>query len=101
MKKIVQIIKQRSLTRKLLISFLAILILPISTLAFIAYQSAVSTLDRQMMGSALDNVQQINDMINTSISQKEDGTAYFSDWLTKDRYKPKNHRKLPINSQST
>lgn len=54
--KIVQIIKQRSLTRKLLISFLAILILPISTLAFIAYQSAVSTLDRQMMGSALDNV---------------------------------------------
>ncbi|AMQ68867.1 methyl-accepting chemotaxis protein [Bacillus velezensis] len=94
MKKIVQIIKQRSLTRKLLISFLAILILPISTLAFIAYQSAVSTLDRQMMGSALDNVQQINDMINTSISQKEDGTAYFSDWLTKDRYKPKNQSQI-------
>lgn len=59
MKKIVQIIKQRSLTRKLLISFLAILILPISTLAFIAYQSAVSTLDRQMMGSALDNVRRL------------------------------------------
>ncbi|WJM60988.1 methyl-accepting chemotaxis protein [Bacillus amyloliquefaciens] len=89
-----QIIKQRSLTRKLLISFLAILILPISTLAFIAYQSAVSTLDRQMMGSALDNVQQINDMINTSISQKEDGAAYFSDWLTKDRYKPKNQSQI-------
>ncbi len=74
--------------------FLAILILPISTLAFIAYQSAVSTLDRQMMGSALDNVRQINDMINTSISQKEDGTAYFSDWLTKDRYKPKNQSQI-------
>lgn len=59
MKKIVQIIKQRSLTRKLLISFLAILILPISTLAFIAYQSAVSTLDRQMMESALDNVRRL------------------------------------------
>ena len=41
-----------------------------------------------------DNVQQINDMINTSISQKEDGTAYFSDWLTKDRYKPKNQSQI-------
>ena len=100
MKKIVQIIKQRSLTRKLLISFLAILILPISTLAFIAYQSAVSTLDRQMMGSALDNVQQINDMINTSISQKTERhiSATGSQRIGTSR---KTNRKLPINSQST
>ncbi|KXZ13330.1 chemotaxis protein [Bacillus nakamurai] len=94
MKKIVQIIKQRSLTRKLLISFLAVLILPVSVLAFIAYQSAVSTLDRQVMGSALENVQQINNLINTSISQKEDGTAYFSEWLTEDKYKPKNKAQI-------
>ncbi|MBT2575583.1 methyl-accepting chemotaxis protein [Bacillus sp. ISL-51] len=94
MKKIVQIIKQRSLTRKLLISFLAVLILPVSVLAFIAYQSAVSTLDRQVMGSALENVQQINNLINTSISQKEDGAAYFSEWLTEDKYKPKNKAQM-------
>lgn len=101
MKKIVQIIKQRSLTRKLLISFLAILILPISTLAFIAYQSAVSTLDRQMMGSALDNVQQINDMINTSISQRKTERHISATGSPRIDTSRKTNRKLPINSQST
>ncbi|PWG67937.1 chemotaxis protein, partial [Enterobacter mori] len=71
MKKILQLIKQRSITRKLLVSFLSILIIPVVILAIFAYQSASSSLDRQMMGSALENVQQLNEIINTSICEKE------------------------------
>ncbi len=71
MKKILQLIKQRSITRKLLVSFLSILIIPVVILATIAYQSASDSLDRQMMGSALENVQQLNEIINTSIGEKK------------------------------
>lgn len=94
MKKILQLIKQRSITRKLLISFLSILIIPVVILAAIAYQSASSSLDRQMMGSALENVQQLNEIINTSIGEKENSAAYFSEWLTKERYNAKSNASI-------
>lgn len=94
MKKILQLIKQRSITRKLLVSFLSILIIPVVILAAIAYQSASSSLDRQMMGSALENVQQLNEIINTSIGEKENSAAYFSEWLTKERYNAKSNASI-------
>ncbi|WP_459213328.1 methyl-accepting chemotaxis protein [Bacillus rugosus] len=94
MKKILQLIKQRSITRKLLVSFLSILIIPVAILAAIAYQSASSSLDRQMMGSALENVQQLNETINTSIGEKENSAAYFSEWLTKKRYNAKSNASI-------
>ncbi|MGG0774335.1 methyl-accepting chemotaxis protein [Bacillus rugosus] len=94
MKKILQLIKQRSITRKLLVSFLSILIIPVVILAAIAYQSASSSLDRQMMGSALENVQQLNETINTSIGEKENSAAYFSEWLTKKRYNAKSNASI-------
>ncbi|WP_459213444.1 methyl-accepting chemotaxis protein [Bacillus spizizenii] len=94
MKKILQLIKQRSITRKLLVSFLSILIIPVVILAVIAYQSASSSLDRQMMGSALENVQQLNEIINTTIGEKENSAAYFSEWLTKERYNAKSNASI-------
>ncbi|WP_276732905.1 methyl-accepting chemotaxis protein [Bacillus sp. (in: firmicutes)] len=94
MKKILQLIKQRSITRKLLVSFLSILIIPVAILAAFAYQSASSSLDRQMMGSALENVQQLNEIINTSIGEKENSAAYFSEWLTKERYNAKSNASI-------
>ncbi|MCY8749295.1 methyl-accepting chemotaxis protein [Bacillus spizizenii] len=94
MKKILQLIKQRSITRKLLVSFLSILIIPVVILAVIAYQSASSSLDRQMMGSALENVQQLNEIINTTIGEKENSAAYFSEWLTKVRYNAKSNASI-------
>ncbi|QIW82260.1 methyl-accepting chemotaxis protein [Bacillus tequilensis] len=94
MKKILQLIKQRSITRKLLVSFLSILIIPVVILAAIAYQSASSSLDKQMMGSALQNVQQLNEIINTSIGEKEDSADYFSEWLTKERYNAKSNASI-------
>lgn len=89
MKKLINLIKQRSITRKLVVSFLIILIIPISILAFSAYQSTKSSLDKQMMGSALENVQQLNEIINDNIGEKEDSTAYFSEWLNQKVYKDK------------
>ncbi|MCY7763734.1 methyl-accepting chemotaxis protein [Bacillus spizizenii] len=94
MKKILQLIKQRSITRKLLVSFLSILIIPVVILAVIAYQSASSSLDKQMMGSALENVQQLNEIINTTIGEKENSAAYFSEWLTKERYNAKSNASI-------
>lgn len=93
MKKILQLIKQRSITRKLLVSFLSILIIPVVILAIFAYQSASSSLDRQMMGSALENVQQLNEIINTSIGEKENSADYFSEWLTK-KYNAKSNASI-------
>ncbi|KUP35848.1 methyl-accepting chemotaxis protein [Bacillus halotolerans] len=94
MKKILQLIKQRSITRKLLVSFLSILIIPVAIVAAIAYESASSSLDRQMMGSALENVQQLNDIINTSIGEKENSAEYFSEWLTQKKYKAKSNASI-------
>ncbi|RPJ99126.1 hypothetical protein BSBH6_03957 [Bacillus subtilis] len=94
MKKILQLIKQRSITRKLLVSFLSILIIPVVILAIFAYQSASSSLDKQMMGSASENVQQLNEIINTSIGEKENSAAYFSEWLTKERYNAKSNASI-------
>ncbi|WP_032726775.1 methyl-accepting chemotaxis protein [Bacillus sp. JZ76] len=94
MKKILQLIKQRSITRKLLVSFLSILIIPVVILAIFAYQSASSSLDRQMMGSALENVQQLNEIINTSIGEKENSADYFSEWLTKEKYNAKSNASI-------
>lgn len=71
MKKTLTTIRRSSIARRLIISFLLILIVPITALSVSAYQSAVASLDVQMTQSAKENVQILDHIIDDKISTTE------------------------------
>ncbi|MBU2661169.1 methyl-accepting chemotaxis protein TlpB [Bacillus cabrialesii] len=94
MKKTLTTIRRSSIARRLIISFLLILIVPITVLSVIAYQSAVASLDIQMTQSAKENVQILDHIIDDKISTTEKSLAFFSDWATADKFKDKKKTEL-------
>lgn len=89
MKKTLTTIRRASIARRLIISFLLILIVPITALSVSAYQSAVASLDIQMTQSAKENVQVLDHIIDDKISTTEKSLAFFSEWATADKFKDK------------
>lgn len=89
MKKTLTTIRRSSIARRLIISFMLILIVPITVLSVSAYQSAVASLDIQMTQSAKENVQILDHIIDDKISTTEKSLAFFSDWATADKFKDK------------
>lgn len=89
MKKTLTTIRRSSIARRLIISFLLILIVPATVLSVSAYQSAVASLDIQMTQSAKENVQILDHIIDDKISTTEKSLAFFSDWATADKFKDK------------
>lgn len=87
-------IRRSSIARRLSISFLLILIVPITALSVSAYQSAVASLDVQMMQSAKENVQILDHIIDDKISSTEKSLAYFSDWATAEKFQDKKKTEL-------
>ncbi len=71
MKKTLTTIRRSSIARRLIISFLLILIVPITALSVSAYQSAVSSLDVQMTQSAKENIQILDHIIDDKIRTTE------------------------------
>lgn len=94
MKKTLTTIRRSSLARRLIISFLLILIVPITALSVSAYQSAVASLDVQMTQSAKENVQILDHIIDDKISTTEKSLAYFSDWATAEKFQDKKKSEL-------
>ncbi|MGF9603690.1 methyl-accepting chemotaxis protein TlpA [Bacillus subtilis] len=94
MKKTLTTIRRSSIARRLIISFLLILIVPITALSVSAYQSAVSSLDVQMTQSAKENVQILDHIIDDKISTTEKSLAYFSDWATEEKFQDKKKTEL-------
>ena len=94
MKKTLTTIRRSSIARRLIISFLLILIVPITALSVSAYQSAVASLDVQMTQSAKENVQILDHIIDDKISTTEKILAYFSDWATEEKFQDKKKTEL-------
>ncbi|MFT3656071.1 Methyl-accepting chemotaxis protein McpA [Bacillus sp. B01(2024)] len=94
MKKTAKNIVKKSIARKLIISFLLILIIPVAVLAASAYRSAASSVENQMMESAEGNVQILNNMIDDRIGTFTKSSAYFSEWATNAKFKEKNQTEM-------
>ncbi|MEC1401852.1 methyl-accepting chemotaxis protein TlpA [Bacillus subtilis] len=94
MKKTLTTIRRSSIAKRLIISFLLILIVPITALSVSAYQSAVASLDVQMTQSAKENVQILDHIIDDKISTTEKSLAYFSDWATAEKFQDKKKSEL-------
>ncbi len=94
MKKTLTTIRRSSIARRLIISFLLILIVPITAISVSAYQSAVASLDVQMTQSAKENVQILDHIIGDKISTTEKSLAYFSDWATAEKFQDKKKSEL-------
>lgn len=71
MNKLLEWIKRPSISKKLFLSFLLVLTVPILALSFSAYQTAGSTLESEIMRSARDNVEQLNEIIDQNIEKKK------------------------------
>ncbi|MEC0768309.1 methyl-accepting chemotaxis protein TlpB [Bacillus atrophaeus] len=94
MKKTITTVRKSSIGRRLIISFLLILILPIAVLATSAYKSAVSSLEKQMVQSAKENVAILDKIINEKVNSNKKYTEFFSKDVTAEKLKEKNQKKL-------
>lgn len=94
MRKTAKNIAKKSIARKLILSFLLILLIPVAVLGASAYRSAASSVENQMMESAEGNVQILNNMIDDRIGTFTKSSAYFSEWATSAKFKEKNQTEM-------
>ncbi len=71
MKKIVNWIKHPSLSKRLAVSFLLILTLPVLILSGVSYYTAGSSIEDEIMRSARNSVDQLNETIDQNIEKKK------------------------------
>ncbi|WP_411809906.1 hypothetical protein [Bacillus paralicheniformis] len=89
MKKLLNWMKRPSISKKLIFSFIFILTIPILVLSATSYFTASSTLEDEILRSAKDNIDELNDIIQQDIGSKETSIAYFSEWIDQKAYKEK------------
>ncbi|WP_442853769.1 methyl-accepting chemotaxis protein TlpB [Bacillus sp. TH008] len=87
-------IKRPSISKRLIISFLCILTIPVSALAFSSYSTAGHSLEGEIMRSANNSVDQLNKMISQNVEKKADAIAYFSETIRKKAYEEKGQTSL-------
>lgn len=76
-----------SLKNKLLISFLAVLLIPSIIIGFNSYQSAENTINHIVMDSAEESTQLINQAISQFVDSQIQNIDYLSDTLQPDHIK--------------
>lgn len=81
MGKMIQWFKKPSISKKLIIAFLVVLILPTVALTISAFFTSKTELDKQIMGSAMSQVNAFDTLINENIGNKSDAVTLFSDSL--------------------
>ncbi|MEC1262238.1 methyl-accepting chemotaxis protein [Bacillus swezeyi] len=94
MPKMINWMKHPSIAKKLILSFLFILTVPIIVLSYSAYQTASSTLDTEIISSARENVEQLNEIIDQNISQKANAASHFSSLMKESTYKEKGNASI-------
>ncbi|WP_458110782.1 methyl-accepting chemotaxis protein [Bacillus sp. PK6-013] len=94
MKKIVNWIKHPSLSKRLAVSFLLILTLPVLILSGVSYYTAGSSIEDEIMRSARNSVDQLNETIDQNIEKKADAITYFSEVIKEKAYKEKGQTSL-------
>lgn len=87
--KFIQYFRKPSISKKLVFSFLFILLCPIIVLAFSSYHTASTSLNDQIMQSAKENVEQLDKNITKVVKVKTDSADFFSKWITEKKLKQK------------
>ncbi|MCY7526067.1 HAMP domain-containing protein, partial [Bacillus safensis] len=95
MKKI-NFFKHFTMSKKLITAFLAILLVPILVLAAFSYEVASKSLNDEIMSSAANGVQQLNELINKDIQPKIDMVSYLSKSIKKGELTAKNKDLLKV-----
>jgi len=74
-------VKQLSLRKKLIFSFLAMLIIPTLLIGIVSYQSAEKQISEEQQASATESVRMLNTNITNTIEPKVKDVQYFSNKL--------------------
>ncbi|WP_412676902.1 hypothetical protein [Bacillus siamensis] len=90
MKKFINWCTKASISRKLIISFIVILIIPILVLEFSSYHTASNSLDDQISGNAKNNIESFNTTITNDIGAKAKAIEFFSETLKGSSFSKKN-----------
>ncbi|TQR24922.1 HAMP domain-containing protein [Bacillus safensis] len=90
MGKMIQWFKKPSISKKLIIAFLVVLILPTVALTISAFFTSKTELDKQIMGSAMSQVNAFDTLINENIGNKSDAVTLFTDTLKASSLQEKN-----------
>ncbi|AVM25199.1 methyl-accepting chemotaxis protein [Bacillus pumilus] len=90
MGKMIQWLKKPSISKKLIIAFLVVLILPTVALTISAFFTSKTELDKQIMGSAMSQVNAFDTLINENIGNKADAVTLFTDTLKASNLQEKN-----------
>lgn len=90
MGKMIQWFKKPSISKKLIIAFLVVLILPTVALTISAFFTSKTELDKQIMGSAMSQVNAFDTLINENIGNKADAVTLFADSLKASNLQEKN-----------
>ncbi|MCY9269694.1 chemotaxis protein, partial [Bacillus licheniformis] len=86
--------KHPSLSKRLAVSFLLILTLPVLVLSGVSYYTAGGSIEDEIMRSARNSVDQLNEMIDQNIEKKADAVTYFSEEIKEKTYKEKGQTSL-------
>lgn len=89
MKSAIKWLKKPSISKRLIISFTLVLVLPIITLSTISYQIAKEELDHEIMYGAKARVNDMNDMIEQKLLNKENAVKLFTQTTTAADFKRK------------
>lgn len=77
MKKLLNWMKRPSISKKLIFSFIFILTIPILVLSVTSYFTASKTLEDEILRSAKDNIDELNDIIQQDIGKEGDFHCVF------------------------
>ncbi|KLV24828.1 chemotaxis protein [Bacillus altitudinis] len=94
MKSIIKWLKKPSISKKLIISFTLVLVVPIIILSTISYEIAKRELDDEIMYGAHARVTELNDMIEQKLLNKENAVKHFIETSTAAVFKKKNQHEL-------
>nr|WP_111292505.1 methyl-accepting chemotaxis protein [Bacillus safensis] len=94
MKNTIKWLKKPSISKRLIISFTLVLILPIIALSTISYQIAKEELDHEIMYGANARVNELNDMIEQKLLNKENAVKLFTETSSAADFKKKNRDEL-------
>ncbi|MEK4374957.1 methyl-accepting chemotaxis protein [Bacillus sp. FSL L8-0533] len=94
MKSAIKWLKKPSISKRLIISFTLVLVLPIITLSTISYQIAKEELDHEIMYGAKARANDMNDMIEQKLLNKENAVKLFTQTTTAADFKKKNQDEL-------
>ena len=92
MGKMIQSFKKPSISKKLVIAFLVVLILPTVALTISAFFTSKTELDKQIMGSAMSQVNAFDTLIDENIGNKAEAVTLFTDDLKAVNLQEKNRK---------